>query len=382
MAVPYAEQLREKQERMQNLFAQFINEQTLVSPILGMEDPRYYRNKVVSPFVGVYDKRARKHRIMCGMYERGTHRVIDSTECLIENEEAKRIVNTVRHLMQRYNVPPYNEDADTGFMRHVQVRVGHSSGEIMVTLITREEDFPGSRNFAKQLVKKHPRITTVVQNVNTRQTNVIMGEKERTLYGPGFILDTLCGLSFRISSKSFYQVNAVQTEVLYTRAIEMAQLTGTETLLDAYCGTGTIGLVAARGVNGGAGAAHVTGVEERPDAVADARNNARHNGIESARFVAADASAFLHEAAQAGETLDVLMMDPPRAGSTPEFLKAACAMAPRRIVYISCNPDTQARDAEYLVNHGYRIAEMQPVDMFPHTPHVENILAFDLVKEG
>lgn len=376
LRVPYRKQLKEKQERMEALFADLLDDGAQVGAIAGMKDPRYYRNKVVSPYVAVYDRRARKRRILCGMYERGTHRVIDSRECLIENPEAKRIILTVRELMGNFGMTPYDEDAGTGFLRHVQVRVGHTSGEVMVTFVTREEDFPASRAFVRALKKAHPSVTTVVQNVNTRKTNVIMGDKERTLYGPGFILDSLCGLTFRISSKSFYQVNSDQTEVLYTRAIEMARLTGDETVMDAYCGTGTIGLVAARGVGGGPGAARVIGVEERPDAVADARNNARHNGID-AEFVAADAGAFMRDLAARGEHLDVLLMDPPRSGSTPDFLKAACTLAPRRIVYISCNPETQARDASYLVEHGYRIVEMQPVDMFPHTPHVENILAFE-----
>ncbi len=377
LSTPYAQQLRDKQHYVEHLFAGLVGEGCATREIIGMADPTHYRNKVVSPFVGVYDKRSRRKRILCGMYARGTHRVIDSSECLIENRMAKRIILTVRDLMPRFGIAPYDEDADTGFLRHAQVRVGHTSGEVMVTLVTRDEQFPASRAFVKALVKAHPSITTVVQNVNVRQTNVIMGDKERTLYGPGFILDELCGLKFRISSKSFYQVNVVQTEELYRRAVQMAALTGTETLMDAYCGTGTIGLVAARGVDGSPGAARVIGVEERPDAVADARNNARHNGVEAAEFVAADAGGYMRELAARGASLDVLMMDPPRAGSTPDFLKAACALAPRRIVYISCNPETQARDAEYLTGHGYRIVEMQPVDMFPHTPHVENILAFE-----
>lgn len=377
LRVPYKRQLQEKQERMEGLFARLLDGDARVHRIAGMRDPRFYRNKVVSPYVAVYDRRARKRRILCGMYERGTHRVIDSRECLIENPEAKRIILTVRELMGNFGMTPYDEDADTGFLRHVQVRVGHTSGEVMVTLVAREEEFPASRAFVRALKKAHPCITTVVQNVNTRKTNVIMGEKERTLFGPGFILDSLCGLTFRISSKSFYQVNSDQTEVLYTRAVEMARLTGNETVMDAYCGTGTIGLVAARGVGGGPGAARVIGVEERPDAVADARNNAAHNGIAEAEFVAADAGAFMREAAARGEHVDVLLMDPPRSGSTPDFLKAACLLGPRCIVYISCNPDTQLRDAEYLASHGYRIVEMQPVDMFPHTRHVENILAFE-----
>ncbi len=377
LSVSYDRQLRSKQAEMEALFADLLDDDARIRSIVGMKDPRHYRNKVVSPYVGVYDKKARRRRVLCGMYERGTHRVIDSRECLIENQEAKRIILAIRDLMPKFGIAPYDEDADTGFLRHVQVRVGHASGEVMVTLVTREDTFPASKAFVRALTKKHPSITTVVQNVNTRQTNVIMGDKERTLYGPGFILDSLCGLSFRISSKSFYQVNVEQTEALYTRAVEMARLTGTETVMDAYCGTGTIGLVAARGVSGGPGAARVIGVEERPDAVADARNNARHNGIAAAEFVADDAGAFMRTLAARGEELDVLLMDPPRSGSTPDFLKAACTLAPHRIVYISCNPKTQARDAEYLVAHGYRIDEMQPVDMFPHTPHTENILSFE-----
>ena len=379
LSVSYDRQLRSKQAEMEALFADLLDDDARIRSIVGMKDPRHYRNKVVSPYVGVYDKKARRRRVLCGMYERGKHRVIDSRECLIENQEAKRIILAIRDLMPKFGIAPYDEDADTGFLRHVQVRVGHASGEVMVTLVTREDTFPASKAFVRALIKKHPSITTVVQNVNTRQTNVIMGDKERTLYGPGFILDSLCGLSFRISSKSFYQVNVEQTEALYTRAVEMARLTGTETVMDAYCGTGTIGLVAARGVSGGPGAARVIGVEERPDAVADARNNARHNGIAAAEFVADDAGAFMRTLAARGEELDVLLMDPPRSGSTPDFLKAACTLAPHRIVYISCNPKTQARDAEYLVAHGYRIDEMQPVDMFPHTPHTENILSFERV---
>lgn len=379
LSVSYDRQLRSKQAEMEALFADLLDDDARIRSIVGMKDPRHYRNKVVSPYVGVYDKKARRRRVLCGMYERGTHRVIDSRECLIENQEAKRIILAIRDLMPKFGIAPYDEDADTGFLRHVQVRVGHASGEVMATLVTREDTFPASKAFVRALIKKHPSITTVVQNVNTRQTNVIMGDKERTLYGPGFILDSLCGLSFRISSKSFYQVNVEQTEALYTRAVEMARLTGTETVMDAYCGTGTIGLVAARGVSGGPGAARVIGVEERPDAVADARNNARHNGIAAAEFVADDAGAFMRTLAARGEELDVLLMDPPRSGSTPDFLKAACTLAPHRIVYISCNPKTQARDAEYLVAHGYRIDEMQPVDMFPHTPHTENILSFERV---
>ena len=259
-------------------------------------------------------------------------------------------------------------------LRDGVVRVGHTSGEILVTLVTNGRAFPASRAFCRELVRRCPRITSVVQNVNERQTNVILGEREQTLYGPGFILDKLCGLSFRISSQSFYQVNAVQTEVLYERAIDLAGFTGSETAIDAYCGTGTIGLVAAK-----RGARQVIGVDTVASAVRDARENAKHNGVENARFAVGDAGAFMRERAAAGDAVDVLLMDPPRAGSSEEFLAAAATLAPRRIVYISCNPTTQVRDLAFLRQHGYAVRTVQPVDMFPHTDHIETIALVERV---
>ncbi|MFR1166755.1 MAG: 23S rRNA (uracil(1939)-C(5))-methyltransferase RlmD [Adlercreutzia equolifaciens] len=276
---------------------------------------------------------------------------------------------------------PYDEDAGTGFVRHAVVRVGHTSGEVLVTVVTNGDQFPASKAFCRELARRVPEVTTVVQNVNTRQTNVILGDEERVLYGPGFILDTLCGLSFRISSQSFYQVNATQTEALYDEAVRLAHLTGTETVVDAYCGTGTIGLVAAK-----RGAARVVGVDSVEAAIRDARGNARHNGVENAEFVAEDATRFMErlaaERAAAGEAPSqdgplVLLMDPPRAGSTPAFLKAAAALGPERIVYISCNPKTQARDVRQLVGAGYIVRAVRPVDMFPHTDHVESIVMLE-----
>lgn len=394
LAVPYEKQLERKQHEMIKLFDPLTNENTVFNPILGMENPFHYRNKVTSPYVpgrklpGAKKPQGKKgkgasrqkaaHEILCGMYAAGSHRVINTDSCLLENKEAKRVVLAIRSLMQRYHMEPYNEDANTGFIRHAIVRVGHSSGELLVTVVTNGKEFPASRNFCRELKKRCPAITTVVQNVNTRQTNVILGsEGEKTLYGPGFIIDELCGLTFRISSHSFYQVNATQTEVLYRRAIELAHFTGVETAMDAYCGTGTIGLVAAKGLPGAehAHAARVIGVDNVFSAIKDARENARHNGIENAEFTAEDAGRFMDKLAKEGEALDVLLMDPPRAGSNEQFLRSACTLAPQRIVYISCNPTTQARDIEYLVQHGYRLAEIQPVDMFPHTNHVENICA-------
>jgi 23S rRNA (uracil1939-C5)-methyltransferase len=251
-------------------------------------------------------------------------------------------------------------------LRHAVVRVGHESGEVLVTLVTNGDEFPASKSFCRELVKRCPFVTTVVQNINKRQTNVILGQEERRLYGPGFILDTLCGLSFRISSRSFYQVNSTQTSVLYDKAIEFACLTGDEIVVDAYCGTGTIGLVAAK-----RGAAQVIGVDSVESAIHDAHENAHHNGVGNARFIAADATAFMRDLAAAGERVDVVLMDPPRAGSTPEFLDALASVAPSRVVYISCNPNTQVRDVRLLAERGYEVDVIQPVDMFPHTDHVE-----------
>lgn len=384
---PYEAQLARKDERMRELFAEFDGVE--IRSILGMEHPYYYRNKVISPYAqgkrlgdaprgkgsrpgkgarARQRKDAPRYEILCGMYAAGTHRIIPTDECLVENEQAKRVILTIRQLMPKFSIQPYNEDTGAGFLRHAVVRVGHTSGEVLVTLVTNGAEFPASRAFCRELVKRCPFITTVVQNVNTRQTNVILGEREQRLYGPGFILDKLCGLSFRISSQSFYQVNAVQTEVLYNTAVNLAAVAGGERAIDAYCGTGTIGLVAAS-----RGAGEVIGVDSVESAIRDARQNARHNGIENAQFVAADAGAFMRQLAADGERADVVLMDPPRTGSSVEFIDALAGLAPSRVVYISCNPETQVRDCRLLRDRGYRVKAVQAVDMFPHTDHVETV---------
>ena len=416
LSAPYSEQLDKKQARIEQLFGGILaKDHAKLLPILGMDDPFYYRNKVISPYApgkriatkrddhaggkdphtnrksagGKDAKRSsrrnpnQRREILCGMYAHGTHRIIPTDECLIESQVAKRITLAIRDLMSRHRIEPYNENTGQGFLRHAVVRVGHQSGEVLVTLVTNGDAFPGAKSFCRDLVQRCPEITTIVQNVNTRNTNVILGnKKERTLYGPGFILDRLCGLSFRISSHSFYQVNAVQTEVLYDTAIELANLTGTERILDVYCGTGTIGLVAARALQEKRGAVDnasatsanaVIGVDKVAEAIVDARNNAKHNGIANASFVAKDAGEFMEEMAERGERLDVLFMDPPRAGAREEFLRATARLCPERIVYLSSNPKTQVRDVEMLQEQGYCLEVLQPVDMFPHTDHIECI---------
>ena len=365
---PYGGQLRAKDERMAALFGEAGFEGADVRPIVGMDEPFHYRNKVISPFAPGKRGPNGGREILTGMYAAGTHKLVNIDGCLVENERAQQVVRAVRQLMRVRRIEPYDENRHAGFLRHAIVRVGHESGEVLVTLVTNGDAFPASKSFCRALVRECPFITTIVQNVNTRQTNVILGQDERCLYGPGFILDTLCGLSFRISSQSFYQVNAVQTTVLYEQAVAFAQLDGTQTAIDSYCGTGTIGLVAAK-----RGAAQVVGVDSVESAIRDAVQNARHNGVGNARFVAADATGFMRGLAAEGETADVVFMDPPRAGSTPEFLEALTRLAPRRVVYISCNPETQVRDLRQLTEGGYAVQAVQPVDMFPHTDHVETV---------
>lgn len=390
IGIPYDQQLADKEAYVRGLFDGLVDGDCSFEPILGMAEPLRFRDKIASPFApgrilkaagakpqrGAAAKRAGDARrdVLCGMYAPGSHRIVPIDNCPVEHEVGRKVVAAVRRIMLRYGMTAYDEDAGTGFVRHVVVRVGHETGEVLATIVTNGDDFPGSKNFCRELVKACPQITTIVQNVNTHQTNAILGQKERVLYGPGFILDTLCGLSFRISSHSFYQVNATQTEVLYRTAIDMAREGLPEgpgarpiALMDAYCGTGTIGLVAASLIPG----AQVVGVDNVESAIRDARLNAKHNGIQNAEFAAEDAGAYLKRLAAEGAHLDVLMMDPPRAGASEEFLHAAMALAPERIVYISCNPATQARDVRILRDAGYRPTHIRPVDMFPHTDHVE-----------
>lgn len=378
--IPYEEQLDAKQKRMEALFAPLAPSGACL-PILGMENPYHYRHKVTSPFVGKRKKDARhakesgrsRREILTGMYARGTHHLISTDSCLIEHRVAKEVIKTIRSLMMRWDMEPYDEDTGRGFLRHAVVRVGHDSQEVLLTLVTNSEEFPYARSFCRELIKRVPALTTVVQNINLRNTNTILGDRERTLYGPGFILDVLCGLTVRLSSHSFYQVNPSQAEVLYEEAVRLARIPEDALVVDAYCGTGVIGLVAAKRTS-----AHVIGVESVASAVADARMNAQHNGLENTEFITADAEAFMRQMAAGAAAADprplVLFMDPPRAGASVGFLEAATSLHPKHIVYISCNPKTQERDVRYLADQGYRIEAFRPVDMFPQTDHVENIV--------
>ncbi len=355
----YAEQLQWKQQRV----AELLDGICEVRPILGMDDPFHYRNKVHA--VLAVDKAGKP---ISGVYAMGTHRVVPVRHCLIEDRRADRIIQTIVAMLPAYKLRIYNEYTHRGFLRHILIRTGHVTGQIMVVLVATSLEFPGKKAFVQELIQRHPEITTVVLNCNQRETSMVLGTKEITLYGEGYMEDELCGKRFRISPQSFYQVNAKQCEVLYRTAIDAAHLTGAETLLDAYCGTGTIGLCASDGCK------QLIGVELNADAIRDAKENARRNGVENARFLCDDAGRFMQKLAKDGNAPDVVMMDPPRAGSDQKFLQSLLMLKPKRVVYVSCNPETLARDLRVLVDGGYQAEWATPVDMFPGTEHVETVV--------
>ncbi|MBQ3600530.1 MAG: 23S rRNA (uracil(1939)-C(5))-methyltransferase RlmD [Lachnospiraceae bacterium] len=361
----YKEQLKKKQKQVEKLLGSFCK----VYPIVGMEYPYYYRNKVHAVF-----QREKNGNIISGVYQAGTHKVVKVDDCLIEDQLADKIIVSIRNLLKSFKIKVYDEDTRYGLLRHVLIRVGKKSGQVMVVLVVGTPIFPSKNNFVKALTKLHPEISTIVLNVNNQKTSMVLGEKENVIYGKGFIEDTLCEHVFRISSKSFYQINVSQTERLYQKAIELANLKGKERVIDAYCGIGTIGIIASEK------AGEVIGVELNKDAVKDAIVNAKRNQIKNIRFYENDAGKFMVGMAKQGEKADVVIMDPPRAGSDEAFLSSVLTLAPKRIVYISCNPETQARDLKYLTKHGYKPEGVYPYDLFPWTSHVETVTLLQKVN--
>lgn len=357
----YSAQLKFKQNKVERLLKRFCK----VEPIIGMDRPYHYRNKVQAAF---YTNKSGK--IISGVYQSGTHHVVGIDSCMIEDETADKIIVGVRKLMHSFKMTTYNEDTHKGFLRHILIKRGFSTNQIMLVLVTGTPVFPSKNNFVKAILKQFPEITTIVQNINPYNTNLVLGNNQKILYGKGYIEDTLCGCRFRISPKSFYQINPVQTEVLYNKAIEFAKLKGNETVLDTYCGIGTIGIIAAKN-----GAGRVIGAELNGDAVLDSINNAKANNLKNIRFFKCDAGDFMEEAALEDKRPDVVFMDPPRAGSSEKFLNSLIKMSPKTVVYVSCNPETLARNLEYIQKHSdYNIRKIQPVDMFPHTAHVETVV--------
>lgn len=355
----YERQKAFKKAAVIKLFAPYCR----VSPFVGMDNPYHYRNKVSAAF-----GTTRGGMIISGIYQSSTHNIVKVEKCLLEDKKADEIIVTIRQILKEFKLTAYNEHTEKGFLRHVLIRRGFVTGEIMVVLVTSSPVFPGKNAFLKRLIDIHPEITTVVQNINNRFTSMVLGENQKTLIGKGYIEDILCGKRFRISPKSFYQINPVQTEKLYNCAIELAGLKGEETVIDAYCGIGTIGIVAASKCK------YVIGAELNSDAVHDAIINAKLNKTENIRFINEDAGVFMKNMAAEGNTADVVFTDPPRAGCSKEFLESLLILNPEKIVYISCNIETQARDVRFLTKNGYKVLQCIPFDMFPNTKHIENII--------
>ncbi len=355
----YKEQLKMKQVKLIRLLGRFCH----VEEIIGMENPLNYRNKAQALFG------YKNGKIISGIYQSATHKIAEVESCMLEDEESQKIVSTVKKLAREYKIKAYDLQTKTGFLRHVLVRKGLKSGELMVVIVSADKEFSNKEAFANDLVKSHSQISTVVWNVNPTDTPLFLGKRSEALFGSGYITDELCQLKFRISPASFYQVNPIQTEILYTIAKDYAKLKGDEVVLDAYCGTGTIGLIMAKS------AKKVIGVEINTDATRDAKENAALNGIDNAEFYNEDASDYIAHLAGKNEKIDVVITDPPRAGCSIKFLKNLVKLSPKRVVYISCNPETLANDLIALTKAGYRVKKIQPVDMFPYTSHVETVVS-------
>ena len=363
LSLTYEQQLAKKEEYVRKSLEKGLVKR--VMPVIGMDDPYHYRNKVTAVFA-----RDKKGNPVSGVYEGGTHHVLPVEECLIEDALADKIIGTIRGMLKSFKIWIYDEDTRRGLLRYVLVRRGFTTGQVMVVLVTASPVFPSKKNFVQALLREHPEITTVVQNINPRTDSLILGDRQQVLYGKGYIEDVLCGCTFRISPSSFYQINPVQTEKLYGKAIELAALTGKEKVIDAYCGIGTIGLIAASRP-GGRKAGSVLSIELNPDAVRDAIHNAKLNQMKNARFYCNDAGRFLTEMAASGDKVDVVLMDPPRSGSTEEFMRAVAKTGAGKVIYISCNPETLARDLKFMKRLGYRAVKGVGVDMFGMTKHCE-----------
>lgn len=352
----YEEQLYHKQCLAIETLGRFGH----VENIIGMDEPLHYRNKVHAAF-GLGER----GRVVSGIYKAGTHKIVNVDKCLINDETADGIILTVRNMLRDFKIQVFDERSGKGWLRHMLVRRGFETGQVMVVLVAVSPIFKLQKPFIRKLLEIHPEITTIILNINDRFGPVVLGTRNKVLFGGGYIEDELCGSRFRISPGSFYQINPIQTQILYGKAIEFAALTGNETALDAYCGIGTIGIAAA------SKAKQVIGVELNKEAVSDAISNARLNKIKNCWFTAGDAGKYMEQMAEDKVRADVVFMDPPRAGSEEKFLSSLVKSSPERIVYISCNIETQARDLEFLEANGYKVRRMQPVDMFPFTSHIE-----------
>ena len=349
----YADQLKNKKEYIQSLFPK-----NNVEPVIGMKEPYHYRHKIYATF-----SHNRDGVIKCGMYEENTHKVIDTKMCLIQHVKANDILRDMCSLATKMHIESYDEDTGRGVLRHAYIRISHATNDVLLTIVIGSKNLPGSNAFVKEMVRMHPEIKSIVLNHNSDDTSMVLGKKNHVLYGKGFIEDEIMHTRFRISTNTFYQVNPVQTEKIYSTAIQMAQLKSTDTVLDMCCGIGTISLIAAKK------ASFVLGVEINEDSIRDAIGNAKRNGIKNAQFISCDSEEFIE---QLEDSPNVVFLDPPRNGFTEKFMKQLDHLKSEKIVYISCNPSTQARDIAFLKH--YQIKKIVPVDNFPFTKHVETVV--------
>lgn len=383
LSVPYPIQLKRKQAQVEELLAPLasINNVT-IEPIRGMDEPLAYRHKAATPFAP-----GKGRTVRSGFYASGTHKIIASKECLVEDGRARAILNDVAYLAGQFNIHAYQEDRGKGALRHGVVRCGYATDDVMLVLVVNGQHLPHEQEFVAALRKAHPELTSIFLNVNQKRTNAILGRETRLLWGSTSMSDKLLDCTFEIGPTSFYQTNPQQTEVLYQLAIdgalagsELAGATQTSNLrvLDAYCGTGTIGLCLAHAAEAQGINLSLTGVDQVENNIQMARRNARNNKLE-AEFICDDATRYMQALAKDGQNFDVIILDPPRAGSTPTFLKATAQLAQKKIVYVSCNVVTQARDLKVLLDSGFAIERVTPVDMFPHTKHVESVVVLSRV---
>ena len=351
----YVKSLEYKNEECKKIFKDLkVN----VHPVSGMEDPYYYRNKTIIAFDKAYNY---------GLYEENSHRIIPYKSCLIHDQETDAIISKIAVLFRKYRVSIYDPQRRRGEIRHILIRRAVKTNQTLVVIVSNEAIFKGSKNFCNQLVKAFPSIKSIVLNTNKRQTSIVLGEQEKVLFGKGFIVDELCGMTFKISPRSFYQINHDQCEALYSKALSLITVKGPK-IMDTYCGIGTIGLIASKN------AKQVIGVELNKDAVKDAKLNKTFNKVDNIKFIQGDATEFMVEAAKQKVDVDVIIMDPPRSGSTETFIKAAVSLKPQEIVYVSCDPHTQVRDLKLFRKLGYDFKDVYPYDMFPFTSHIETIV--------
>ena len=347
----------------QNMLERLLSDYGKVEGIITMENPYNYRNKVQAAYYFDF----KRQKCASGVYQSNSKTITPIDYCMLNDRKADEIILTIRKLADAFKIKPYDIRYKKGFLRHGLVRKGFKSGQIMVVIVSASPVFPSKNSFVKALLEKHPEITTVVHNINQSDTNLMLGEQNKTLYSKGYIEDELCSCTFRISPASFYQVNPVGCEILYKKAMDFAGLTGNEAVFDAYCGTGTIGIIASKQ------AKQVLGVEVNADAIKDAVSNAKRNEAENVFFIEADAAELIKELAKEKEHFDVVFMDPPRAGASKKFLDSLLKLKPEKIVYISCNPETLARDLKTLTK-AYKVNKIQGVDMFPFTKHIETVV--------